>query len=259
MKHAIQLPLTLLALVCVIHETRGQSSASPAWKNYPVGEIEFINASPDTRGARIYSAIIPEPVDYITRCAREVLETLYYSPDDSLPDIRKITYVLKEYDGISAKSGRPPRVRIEYSTRWVERSFGESDTAKLEHETRGVLYHELTHAFQLEPQGIGSYGTNKVFWAFIEGMADAVRYVNGCFTEKDCPDGGSYMDGYRTTGFFLGWIAKTKKPDFLRAFNRSTLEVIPWSFDGAIKHVLGKDQDIDTLWAEYQQARSRQE
>lgn len=42
-------------------------------------------------------------------------------------------------------------------------------------ETRGVLLHELTHAYQLEPQGIGSYGTNRVFWAFIEGMADAVR------------------------------------------------------------------------------------
>lgn len=40
---------------------------------------------------------------------------------------------------------------------------------------RAVLLHELTHAYQLEPQGIGSYGTNRVFWAFIEGMADAVR------------------------------------------------------------------------------------
>ena len=48
-------------------------------------------------------------------------------------------------------------------------------------ETRGVLLHELTHAYQLEPQGIGSYGTNRVFWAFIEGMADAVRVANGGF------------------------------------------------------------------------------
>ena len=52
-------------------------------------------------------------------------------------------------------------------------------------ETRGVLLHELTHAYQLEPQGIGSYGTNRVFWAFIEGMADAVRVANGGFTPAD--------------------------------------------------------------------------
>lgn len=46
----------------------------------------------------------------------------------------------------------------------------------MDFETQGVLLHELTHAYQLEPQGIGSYGTNKVFWAFIEGMAVPVHY-----------------------------------------------------------------------------------
>jgi len=30
------------------------------------------------------------------------------------------------------------------------------------------------------------------------------------------------------------------------------LEVIPWSFDGAIKHVLGQEYSIDELWEEYQ-------
>ena len=62
-----------------------------------------------------------------------------------------------------------------------------NDTAKLFFETRGVLLHELTHAYQLEPQGIGSYGTNRVFWAFIEGMADAVRVANGGFRWSECP------------------------------------------------------------------------
>ena len=145
----------------------------------------------------------------------------------------------------------------------------------MDYETRGVLYHELTHGFQLEPQGIGSYGTNKTFWAMIEGVADAVRYLNGGFTLEDRPKGGvmspfpsgtektggawlssarvvrHYMDGYRTTGFFLAWLTQTKNPDFLRKFNRSTLEVIPWSFDGGVKYALGNDYDIDSLWKEY--------
>ena len=64
--------------------------------------------------------------------------------------------------------------------------------------------HELTHAYQLEPQGIGSYGTNRVFWAFIEGMADAVRVANGGFDGPNArPKGGNYMDGYRTAGYFF--------------------------------------------------------
>lgn len=85
----------------------------------------------------------------------------------------------------------------------------------MDFETRGVLLHELTHAYQLEPQGIGSYGTNKVFWAFIEGMADAVRIANGGFHgENDRPKGGNYMDGYRCAGYFFVWLRDNKDPDF---------------------------------------------
>ena len=28
--------------------------------------------------------------------------------------------------------------------------------------------------------------------------------------------------------------------------------VVPWSFNGAVKHVLGEEYDIDSLWREYQ-------
>lgn len=119
-------------------------------------------------------------------------------------------------------------------------------------ETRGVLLHELTHAFQLEPQGIGSYGSNKTFRAFIEGMADAVRVANGGFHgAQDCPKGGSYKDGYRYTGFFLVWLRDHYDPDFLRKFNRTALQLNPWSWDAAVKKVLGPQYDIDDLWQKY--------
>ena len=111
-----------------------------------------------------------------------------------------------------------------------------------------------THVYQLSPQGIGGYDDDRVFWCFIEGMADAVRVANGGFLPEDRPKGGNYMDGYRTTGFFLAWLKDNKDPDFLRKFNASTLAVIPWSFNGAIKHVLGEEADIDELWYEYQVA-----
>ena len=66
------------------------------------------------------------------------------------------------------------------------------------------------------------------------------------------PKGGNYMVGYRTAGYFFVWLRDNKDPDFLRKFNRSTLEVIPWSFDGAIKHIFGNEYSIDGLWKEYQ-------
>lgn len=230
-------------------ETKEVTSAT--WDDYDVGQIDFQVLSPDTRGAAIYKAIIPDPKAYITEQARKVLATLYFSPEDSIPDIECIHYKLREYDGISAKDGAPPAITIEYSTKWIEKSFGKGDTAKVDYETRGVLYHELTHGFQLEPQGIGSYGTNKTFWAMIEGVADAVRLLNGCFSPGDRPKGGHYMDGYRTTGFFLAWLTENKDKDFLRKFNQSTLDVVPWSFEGGIQYALGNDQHVDDLWKEY--------
>lgn len=224
------------------------------WDNYFVGEVKFADRSPETKGSQIYHQIIPDPDSYIRESARKVLQTLYFSPEDSIPQLKTIRYTLKDYDGISGKSGSGSMVAIDYSTRWVEKTFGQKDTAKVDYETRGVLYHELTHAYQLEPQGCGSYGDGGAFWTFIEGMADAVRLADGCFTAKDRPKGGTYMSGYRTTGFFLYWIAQNKDKDFLRKFNRTTLEVIPWSFDGAFKHIFGSDKkyQIDALWKEYQ-------
>ena len=232
-----------------------QTAAKPTdWNDYNVGTILFEDKAPESAGSDIYHRIIPDAESYIKEQARTVLATLYASPEDSIAPVHNIHYTLEDIDGISAKGGSNGDVTIFYSTRHIEKSFAEADTAKLFFETRGVLLHELTHAYQLEPQGIGSYGTNRVVWAFIEGMADAVRVANGGFGPDGRPKGGNYMDGYRKAGYFFVWLRDNKDPEFLRKFNRSTLEVVPWSFDGAIKHVLGEKYNIDDLWHEYQVA-----
>lgn len=225
-----------------------------SWNDYFVGNILFNDEAPDTKGSKIYNSIITHPEKYIAEQARTVLSTLYFSPEDSIVPVDTLRYYLRNVQGISAKDGGNGDVSIFYSTQHIEKSFVEGDTTKLFFETRGVLLHELTHAYQLEPQGIGSYGTNRVFWAFIEGMADAVRVANGGFTPDARPKGGNYMDGYRTAGYFFVWLRDNKDKDFLRKFNRSTLEVVPWSFDGAVKYALGNDANIDDLWHEYQVA-----
>ena len=70
-------------------------------------------------------------------------------------DVQKVHYTLKDYDGVSAKSGNPANTSIVYSTQHIEKSANES-LYKLDFETRGVLFHELVHAYQFEPKGIGS-------------------------------------------------------------------------------------------------------
>ena len=201
-------------------------SVESAWKNYDVGKIVFEDKAAGTRGSEIYHSIIADPEAYIAEQARTVLATLYDSPEDSITAVRRIHYTLEDVDGISAKGGGGGNVDIFYSTRHVENSFRDGDRDKVLFETRGVLLHELTHAYQLEPQGIGSYGSSRVVWAFIEGMADAVRVANGGFGPDARPKGGNYMDGYRTAGYFFVWLRDNKDPKFLSKFNRSTLALV---------------------------------
>lgn len=222
------------------------------WSDFRFPEINFVNKASATKGWEIYNRIIPDPEEYINATILEVVKTLYWSEKDSIPDVRKVNYEFRDVSGISAKSGAPPEITIFYSSRWVERSARDAGDEKVLFETRGVLLHELTHGFQLEPQGIGTYGDGGEFWIFIEGMADAVRIHNSGFPQGNRKPGGDWKDGYQHTGYFLDWLT-TKDADFLRKFNKSTLEVIPWGFDKAIKHVLGEQFSVDDLWNEYQE------
>jgi hypothetical protein len=73
---------------------------------------------------------------------------------------------------------------------------------------------------------------------------------------KDRTRGDSWRKGYRVTGYFLYWLQLNKDKDFIRKFNRSTVELKPWSWDKAMKHILGDkpENTTDALWQEYMKA-----
>ncbi len=220
------------------------------WEDFFYPEVNFVSANPETKGAQIYATLVQDPADYIKYHCQQVCSILYNNESDPMPRVEKINYTLKEFDGISSKSGQPPVVSVVYSTVWVERSAAKS-LYELDRETRGVLYHELTHAYQHQPQGIGNYNTNKEFRACVEGIADAVRAQAGLFDMSTRKPGGNWLDGYRTTGFFIQWLT-TKDPDAIRNFHQTVYDLGIWSFDKAIKSMFGWEASIDDMWNEYQ-------
>lgn len=235
------------------------------WKKFNPGAVHFNDKNPDTEGSKIYHKIVKDPDSYIKQNALRVLQTLYYGPDDkNIPNVTDIYYNLEKYDGISEKSGSGNNVAIRYSTNWVEKAYkdGGKDSNekmaidKVDYETRGVIYHELTHAYQLNPRGAGRYDGKSECWSFIEGMADGVRVACGCFSQdfksNDRPRKGNWRSGYRVSGYFLYWLQQNKDKDFLRKFNASAAELDRWSWDAACRHILG--ESVKDLWIQYKKA-----
>lgn len=250
-----------LPLTTIMAKDHKPIAIEKQWQKYNPGKIHFTDKSPKTEGSKIYHQIIKDKNKYIRENALRVLQTLYFSPEDvNIPKINDIYYTIEDYDGISEKSGWGDNVAIRYSTRWIEKSYKEGNRDKLDYETRGVIYHELTHAYQLSPMGCGEYDGKSVNWSFIEGLADGVRVACGCFNQdfksKDRPrndEKRKWESGYRISGYFLYWLSLKKDPDFIKKFNASAATLYPWSWDAACRYILGDkpENSVANLWNEY--------
>lgn len=224
------------------------------WKQFQLPEIKLIFNNPQSEGTQIYKAIVPDCEALVHIASRKVLDCLYSEPDNSLiPRQKEMEYVLEDYDGASynVNSGQ----RIVLSNQYLAMYYKKNGAQAMIKENIGVLSHELTHSYQMRPQNCGGYQPGTHYHVFIEGVADAVRVLCGGFpNENDRPKGGSYMDSYRYTGFFLAWLVKNKDADFLRKFNMSAHDLKQWSFDAGIKYALGENYNADDLWTEYLKA-----
>jgi len=221
------------------------------WGKFIYPQVNFTDKDKTVNGSKIYARLVQDPSDFIREHAQKVASILYWTDQDKRMDIRTINYELRPDKGISAKGGEPPVIDIFYSADWVAKTAQAKGDLDVLYETRGVLFHELTHGYQFCPKGCGEYRQGDQYWAFIEGLADAVRFQAGFFPVTNRRPGGTWMDGYQTTGFFLQWLT-TKDPDFLRKFNLSADQLDPWSFDAAMQHIFGKEVTTDGLWKEYQ-------
>ena len=79
---------------------------------------------PQTEGAAIYATLVQDPGAYVRYHTRKVAEILFYSAADTMNTVGKIDYTLKDYAGVSAKSGNPAETAIVYSTQHIEKSPG---------------------------------------------------------------------------------------------------------------------------------------
>ena len=247
--------IVLIALLPLFACSEGKGPKGGGFDGFEYPTVNFHNNAQGTSGGAAFDRLIPEPEAFIEQHILDVAKTLYYSAADrNIPTVNSITFIIDPlYVGTAQKEDiDATNFIIRYSPGNVEQALLNTDAKKLA-EIGGVLNHELTHIYQLQPKGAGVYDGTSQYWAFIEGVADAVRPLLGPYADGGVAGpGGTWMSGYRTTGWFLVWLKNKKDSDFLRKFNATAATINPWSWDSAMKSIFGPEVTTQDLWNEYQ-------
>ena len=228
------------------------------WKK-PV--VDFVDVNPETTGSQLFKRIIADPAGHMAQRCVDVAKILYKDPIES-ERFRKLRFELRAKDHwgkdfVAYKMGQDGsgEMTIVVSTAHLERLYregGNSDSA-ISDEIDGILFHEVTHGYNNSPLTHDNYGDGQAYWAFTEGLADAVRIGAG-FHKTRTPstlDPRKWLTGYEGTGFFLHYVKTHLDNDFIYKFNKSAKGMgnYTWSFDASFRQILGRG--VEDVWNEY--------
>ncbi|WP_062058217.1 basic secretory protein-like protein [Aquimarina longa] len=233
-----------------------KSIAQTSWDdfNYPKVTVIDLGTGTNTNADAILNAIgrtQSERTRFYNARILSVVKRLYKTPQE-VPNFTELELVFSPNycGGIAAKSGTPPKIRIENSTHYLNMVLNQS-IEELKAEIGGTLTHEVTHAYSHEPKNAGTYETGQNFFGFIEGIADFVRFKEGYSTlaDIDIDQTHKWLKGYNGSAFFINWL-NDNYTDFAYKFNKSAKTIDPWTFKAATEQIV-PGKTIDQLWNEY--------
>ncbi|KZN44939.1 basic secretory protein-like protein [Pseudoalteromonas luteoviolacea] len=238
-----------------------EQTTTPPDGQWKKPQVDFVDVDPQTQGSILFKRIISDPSGHMANRCVDVAKILYSDPIES-NRFRNLRFELRAKDHwgnefVAYKMGEDGsgEMTIVVSTTHLAnlyRDNGNSDAA-IRDEIDGILFHEVTHGYNNSPLTRDSYGDGKAFWAYTEGLADAVRIGEGFHKTRqpNVTDPKKWLGGYTTTGFFLHYVRVTHDPEFLYKFNKTAKDLgnYTWSFDSAFRSILGRG--VDDLWQEY--------
>jgi len=223
---------------------------SSEWDSFDYPTLDFVAEDTVSEGAQLFYELVPNPDTLFNECILNVCQILYRHQSE-VPQKTLLKFHLRNTQGVAATGGDSTTIDMFINTNYIAGFYNSHNKSKKEtlEEIVGVLIHELTHAYQHSPTGAGGYAGGTEHFSCIEGVADATRLSTGCISYDFRKPGGHWNNGYKTTGFFIGWMMEKNKA-FLYEFNQSTLIIKPWSWDKATHQIMGKT--VAELWTEYQ-------
>ncbi|KNC67899.1 basic secretory protein-like protein [Pseudoalteromonas ardens] len=231
--------------------------------NWDKPVVDFVDMNPETAGSQLVKRIISDPAAHMANRCVDVAQVLYTDPKES-QRFRHLRFELREKDAwgndfVAYKLGQDGsgEMTIAVSTKHLEKVYrdGNNDDNAIRDEIDGILFHEVTHGYNNSPITHDGYGDGGPYWAYTEGLADAVRIGAGFHKTRqpDITNPKKWLGGYTTTGFFLHYIKQEKDPLFIRKFNQSAVDYTnyTWSFDRVFTDILGIG--VEQAWQDYVQ------
>lgn len=210
------------------------------WKSITSPQIEYIKD--ESEGVQIFNKLVPDLEIYVHEICQAVAKWLYKKPEE-VPYFEKLTFRVESGEFVAWKDGAPPHITVCVSSDYLVKYHTQGGNIK--EEVRGILFHELTHAYQ--------HSSGQVI-SSIEGVADLVRYLAGYIPLELRQAGGAHTSSYKVTGFFYDWIrAKYEESgDFLYILNQSAHPNNGgnWSLEDVMKQFTGEGPEA--LWNAYQ-------
>ncbi|KAI8902296.1 hypothetical protein BC833DRAFT_573743 [Globomyces pollinis-pini] len=186
-----------------------------------------------------------DAVSYLTQLLEETLIQLYKVPDHSPVWIRNLTWFCESMDGVAHTNGDRYDKEIHLSHEYLQKYMSNHTIEQSKNELEGVMRHELVHVIQHN-------GKRTLPGGLVEGIADYIRIRSGCIAPHwQRKKGGSWTNGYSTTGYFLEWIEDCPPfacNNFVTKLNAS-LENSGWK-DELFENLIGSR--IDAAWDRYQ-------
>jgi hypothetical protein len=224
-------------------------------------QVDFIDMNPETQGSQLVNRILGNPSQHMAQRCIDVAKVLYTDPSESSRfhslrfELRAKDFAGNDFVAYKVGTDGSGEMTIAVSTSHLEnlyRDGGNSDSA-IQDEIDGILFHELTHGYNNSPLTTDQYGNGGPFWAYTEGIADAVRIGAG-FHKTRQPDVNNprkWLGGYTTSGFFLHYVSEKIDPEFLLKFNQSAKDLgdYSWSWDNAFKSITNRG--VQDVWDEY--------
>ena len=221
------------------------------WAGLQLPKVVVKLEDTESAGAKRLIKLLPNIEQAINEVTRDLVPMLYNNFTE-VPEFEQVTFRLKWMDTLAYRAGDYSNMEIAFSSKYITERLADKPDEQVTYELLGVLWHELTHGYQLFPQS--ATGTPEETHAFIEGVADLIRINAGYHKTREPQPSDTWLGGYTNTGFFLSWLSK-RYESFEHQFNATATELPDWTFAAAIEYVTG--EKVEKLWQEYQAELSK--